>query len=844
MTQKNLGPLVSNYLDPDNYAFETTVFQMGKPVLDKELNLVGDISTEMTRLLGRKAVPSGWLSDDFLGNSGHAAGVFVSAPSANKLRMPPLTAYVNGWVVDVVNSGEATYNTVDLGAAPVSGGTNPRTDLVILEVWRRLIAASPDANGKSHSQKIWRNGNVAIDAVDEGLNLIDNIKDVTLGIESTKRVQIQYRLRVIQDVDLFTNPMGIDHVNVFAHTVPSAPALPNGTATAVNYTVSPVDPGLWVASDPGLGTVDDLMYAVPLVAVFRRNQAAFDRRLNRNGGSARPDSATHDFVEAKDIVDLRRGVSLNGWDFREVLEKNVQLLLDNNLRTEWESFGDAGGYKGHTVFMADAAGLSPGDSINTGPSGTGAAFIGQFDAGRRRFSDRATYEVITITRTPAGPTWTNGENVVISFSNMNIYPYTGVPFGSRAPTGTKFLDIVGARFAGTTGAKQGVAAPIASITNLVDDTPSTITLSLGTVTALSITDETLYIDILVAYPPGSGLIRTPSRTFGADSFEINNPGSFPQVSPHFYDPLVPLTANIDATHREVELMYRTSNITVSLSSESSVGTNLIRLPERAHSVSSIIIAGVPYGGSFSISTDGRTITLNAGSTSPSQTLTITYKALRPIPENTVQVTMYYEALAQQTLRSANLGTSLSVRPRYISPFLYVLTQGSGSPDEGYPFPQAYVQTGGIASGSFSGEHGLNGTSTVSIADFSGTTGLLKILANVPYTPNSEEVSFTRISGDVDAEGRTFFPNALSSVYQPSAFGQVLSYPKRHKVLLPVIVELTADTTYARKGTLLLMMLQRWASFDDQNFVAFEDSTPNDTSASVFRLKGHLLNRGV
>lgn len=844
MTQKNLGTGVSSYLDPDLYAFETTVFQMGKPVLDSELNLTGDISTEMTRLLGRKSTPSGWLAEDLLGSSGHAAGVFVSAPAANKLRMPSLTAYVNGWVVDVVNTGEATYNTVDLGAAPVSGGTNPRVDLVILEVWRRLIAAAPDTNGKSHSAKIWRNGNVAVAAADEGLSLTDNIKDGTLGVESTRRVQIQYRLRVIQDVNLFTYPMGIDDTTVFANTVPAAPASPNGTASVVNYAVSSTDPGLWVANHSSLGTVDDNMYAIPLVAVFRRNQAAFDRRLNRNGGSGRPDSSTHATIEAKDIVDLRRGVSLSGWDYREILEKNLSLLLDNNLRTEWETTGDAGGYKGHTVFLADAVGFSPGDSINTGPSGTGASFIGEFDSGRRRFSDRSIYEVITVTKSPSGANWVDGENVTVSISNMDVYPYTGVPFGSRAPTGTKFLDVVGSRFAGTTGSKKGIAAPIASITGLVDDTPTNITLTLGSVSGISVTDETLYIDILIAYPSGEGMIRTASRTFGANSFSINNVGSFPQVSPQYYDPLVALTTSIDSTHREAQMMYRTSDITISLSSESSAVTDKIRMPERLYSVSVIVIGGVTYGGSSSISTDGRTITLNSGTTSPGQTLSITYKAIRPIPENTVQITMYYEALAQQTIRSANLGTSLSVRPRYVEPFLYVITQGSGSPDEGFPFPQAYVQTGGISAGTFTGEHLLNGTSTVSISDFSGSTGLIKILANVPYTPNSEEVSFTRISGDTDAEGRTFFPNALASVYQPSAFGQVLSYPKRHKVFLPAIVELTADTSYARKGTLLLMMLQRWADFDENNFVAFVDSTPNDTSASVFRLKGNLLNRGV
>ena len=39
MTLKNLGSLVSGYLDPEGRNWETAVYQSGKPVLDKELNL-------------------------------------------------------------------------------------------------------------------------------------------------------------------------------------------------------------------------------------------------------------------------------------------------------------------------------------------------------------------------------------------------------------------------------------------------------------------------------------------------------------------------------------------------------------------------------------------------------------------------------------------------------------------------------------------------------------------------------------------------------------------------------------------------------------------------------------
>jgi len=66
MSVKNYGPLVSGYLDPDGRNWETTVFQAGKPVLDKELNLQEDIATDTNRLIRVRTNPSGWLSSSFL----------------------------------------------------------------------------------------------------------------------------------------------------------------------------------------------------------------------------------------------------------------------------------------------------------------------------------------------------------------------------------------------------------------------------------------------------------------------------------------------------------------------------------------------------------------------------------------------------------------------------------------------------------------------------------------------------------------------------------------------------------------------------------------------------------
>jgi hypothetical protein len=223
---------------------------------------------------------------------------------------------------------------------------------------------------------------------------------------------------------------------------------------------------------------------------------------------------------------------------------------------------------------------------------------------------------------------------------------------------------------------------------------------------------------------------------------------------------------------------------------------------------------------------------------------VAFQAIRPIPINSVQFTIWYETRAAQTTRAALLGTSLTVIPRYIAPYLYTLVTGSGSLDEGYPFPQQYVQSPGVypsSGGSFSGDHALDGTGVVSISNFSALTGFLQVSTLIPAVPEPQLLTFLRDSGDIDAERRSYFKEVPAG-YIPSAFGQPLSDSKRHKNVLPMIAELAADGAIGPKGTLLIVLLSRWSEFDADNFVGFDpDLSVNFTTASVYRLKGNPLS---
>lgn len=859
MSVKNYGPLVSGYLDPDGRNWESTIFQAGKPVLDKELNLQEDIATDTNRLVKVRTVPTGWASSDFLDTSDMSSPIYTLSATANELEIPNgLRAVVNGWNILVGNTNFNGANRLDLGAGPV-GAAAKREDLVILEVWRRLIPPAPTADGKSPAGRIWWFGNVKIAGADDLiLNFTDDILDGAVGSETTKRVQIQYRLRVIQGVDLFANPYGIDHPSVVAHSVPPTALTPDGAATLFGYVnQSPAgDPGLWRAGDGNpantLGTVDGYMYGIPLMSVVRRNTTAFARNTNHNGGVAspgpsdRPDGFFNDIVEARDIIDLRLGTAQTGWDYSEVIERNFNYLLDNVIRTEIGTTLVGGGVNGHTVLTADEIGITNangGDGVITGDT-PGGNFIGQFDAVLRRFSDRPQVEVAVLKYNPAdgsggGPNWANNDVITIDPSALPVFQ-DGAPafnWAAYAPATITFSDILFAQFVGTGG---GTVEPPTNpvVANLGQIPQGSVSYDIGTVPP-GITNEPLYIYLTISYPTGLGLTRTPTDDFGSDSLFIHNPAQMPVGAPVYFEAVDGF--GLDFPHREATITYRTVSRTFTVDG---APPSTIFLPARVDSVSSILINTFPYVGSITIHPTGFIVLIDPVLVG-GETIDITVQFKRPFPQNDEQVTVYYESRMPQTGREFLIGTSLTVIPRYIGKEIHTLTVGSGSFDEAYPFPFQYVQPGGVyptSGGTFNGDHELAGRALITVSDFNATTGKLQLPTLVGYVPNPEETIFDRLPGDVDAEGRSYF-KSVSTGYVPNAHAQQLSDPKRHKVLLPMLAELAVDSPLGFKGQFVLVVLSRWALFDADNSVIFDSNLSNNlTSASVYRLKGNLLNR--
>jgi len=866
MTFKEYGPGVSGYLDPEERAFLTGVFQSAKPVLDTELNLASDLEDQISQGVPLSGTPSGWLTRDAIDQPDNFP-IFQAVGASNTLQVSgPLLANVNGWLVRVTNTGIAPGNQLDLGAGP-AGAASKRVDFVLLEVWLRLLSAAPSTVGKSPAARIWRNGNVKVSPADDlVVNFPDDILDVNVGSETTKRVQVQYRLRVVQGVDLFSYPDGMSDPLIVARTVPPNAATPDGAVPPALYPYQNQDAngdtGLWRAglgdatSASDLGTVDGFMYAIPFAAVFRRNTTAFAKNSNHNGGilspgpSDRPDGLFHNVIVLDDVADLRRLVASESWSLPEVLQRNLRLMLDNQLRTEWEETPNGGGVWGHSNLWADEIG--PVDT-------PGATLIGDFDAVLRRFSDRAVLEIATLRIT--GP-FVDGQVITLNPTVLPVYPYAAFNWASFAPSEVRWLDVVSARFdgEGVAGATH-VDAPIVTMTGFGTDPVGPVTLTLGTVSTIPITTEALYVDLLIAYPnfrgaQGSGLTRTPVANYPLDvtgasgAVQINNPVQLPAAAPILFSQL---NVGSDFSHREVRLQYETLSQVVLVNAPAAVGVSTIDLPERALAITLIERSPfpgpfAPIVGGFTIDASGRVVTL----TNPADFTTtvldrwrVTLQAVRPLPQNGEQLTLYYPARAPQAVRSALLGVAKVFHPKLVGDTLLAITTGSGSQGEGYPFPYAYVQTGGVyptSIGTFGGEHELDGPATLSVSDFNATTGWLKLHPYVGYEPTGP-VTFTRAPTDADIEGRSFFTGVPPGDYIPNTFAQLLSDPSRHKNVLPLLLELPfASPPLGSQGALYFGILMRWA-MDAQNSVVMNpDLTLNTTTLSIFRTKGLLTGR--
>jgi hypothetical protein len=302
---EDLGSGVTRTLSALQRQFQLVVWQAGKPPLDSELNLMAQVDWERLREVVRSQMHSGFLLDpthavaDY-GTDPDWSNLFKLGQAATGETEPVLWANVNGWVLPVTGTavvdGDPT-NQVNLYPPPSS---DTRIDFVFLEAWATVVAPNPSEANKPSASTVWKYGNVEFG----GTNITDDIEDPTIGFETSERVQVQYRLRVVgsgsglgASVDLAEYPDGLGDPNILGQGTATSPV--SGFAFS-NMRETLDDPTLWRAGDGSasnsLGTVDGYTYAIPVCALFRRNSNPFAAvgsggNANQNGAFDRNPSA-------------------------------------------------------------------------------------------------------------------------------------------------------------------------------------------------------------------------------------------------------------------------------------------------------------------------------------------------------------------------------------------------------------------------------------------------------------------------------------------------------------------------------------------------------------------------
>lgn len=306
-----LGSGVSRLITNRDKQFAAVVFQATKPPLDSELNLISLIDLESKAEEVRSRIASGWLMDelnpknDFYTRPEFSNQFYFGKNIPGEARNVSW-AVVNGWPIPVTGTrtgqpplaanNNEFWNKIQLNPPSTSTGGN-RAEFVFLEVWLQRIDVDPApptvAPGKPLRGFVYRFGNV-----EGGFSpMPDELVDPDINYETTKRVQIQYRIRVVADVNLVQNPEGFDSTLVFAQGALSSPS----AVPFVNMRGELGDPGLWRAGngDPvTFGTADGYVYAIPVCSVFRRNSAGFSDignlagAFNRNSKGLSRNNAT------------------------------------------------------------------------------------------------------------------------------------------------------------------------------------------------------------------------------------------------------------------------------------------------------------------------------------------------------------------------------------------------------------------------------------------------------------------------------------------------------------------------------------------------------------------------
>jgi hypothetical protein len=373
----NFGNNASRVLDVSDKSWDDIVFKERVPPLSSDWTGVNQIASLKSQDAARVNLPSGWVQagsilqteDSSSTESSAISGQIVTSdnylPNSFKLisKGNSNVALVNGWSINVQQTNSNDDNNVLFLDSTVSSAVG-KVDFVFLEVWRELV----DSNSA-----IYPYGNVGANKSLEN----DLLYNVT-GAEHSQRVQIKYRVRTKisssnSGIELTANPEG------FGNEVKALGGNAEGEYTEKVFSNQSAngDAGLWRAgtgSDQdkaALNTVDGYVYAIPMLAVYRRadsvgfsedriDSTAFEKADNVI--SDRPDGKLLDVIYKDDIIDLRHKITPNGQSIKSIADKTFQKAISGTLDSKRGLASNGSGF----VEMPGGSLLMKGEQLGNG----------------------------------------------------------------------------------------------------------------------------------------------------------------------------------------------------------------------------------------------------------------------------------------------------------------------------------------------------------------------------------------------------------------------------------------------------------------------------------------------
>jgi hypothetical protein len=353
----NFGPKQDRVLNVEGRSLDNVVFQNTIPSLTSELNLINQISNDKSQKNLKSIFPSGWLKVDSVEQVNASSTTDTSAETeaednarcgqalcsitygANSFKLVSKDAsniaIVNGWPIVVQGSNSSDNNSI-LTLPPSTGSY--RYDVVFLEVWRKLVG---------QNDSLYPYGNVDATPFTDKEIVWD-----TVGFETTKRIQIQYRIRTYNSNN-YASPIDFDSYpeGLGSPQIKAVGGNPSGTYTSLSFSsAGQKDIGLYVAGSGSaadkatLDTVDGYVYAIPMFVVYRRAEKDFSTsaihgaKINiseANSGyrSDRPDGQLLDSIYESDIVDARHLIVSPGQNINSILSRSFRKLVTGELKT-------------------------------------------------------------------------------------------------------------------------------------------------------------------------------------------------------------------------------------------------------------------------------------------------------------------------------------------------------------------------------------------------------------------------------------------------------------------------------------------------------------------------------